>query len=193
MYVCYPVACCCLFGFQAMKNLILLSTLSALVRGQPVYVTVAGHLEDLQRYKDCSTYPVWRSKLLAFADMVKLRGRRRDPLSTQLAFTIYIVFVSPGLKFNLQVSYEFLKGAMDCETTQMKATTSGKNVIDYLATEFPFEIDTHQEGASTSDAHSGNNFADITYIGRQVSPLLTNTTGFLWFDIASNDSIFLLL
>jgi len=124
----------------------------------PVYVTVAGHIEDSVAYTDCRVYGPKRAQLLDFA--AALEGT--------------------SVAFNLQVSYEWFMGASQCETAALKATTSGLNVIDYLVEHHGFEIDIHQEGASTLDASSGNNFADIRYLGGQVTPHMTETTGFQW-------------
>ena len=124
----------------------------------PVYVTVAGHIEDLLAYMDCPYYDGKRAALLDFADVVS----------------------ASGVAFNLQVSYEWFVGVNQCETPEMMAATDGMNVIDYLVQTHGFEIDIHQEGASVLHASSGNNFADIRYMGGQVTSAMSETTGFQW-------------
>ena len=107
----------------------------------PVFVTVAGHIEDSLIYTDCVEYDGYRAKLLTFANAI----------------------TAADVEFNLQVSYEWFVGVSTCETEEMKAQTNGKNIIDYLVENHNFEIDVHQEGASLEHATSGNNFADIRW------------------------------
>jgi hypothetical protein len=124
----------------------------------PVFVTVAGHIEDRLRYQNCEFYGPKRDQLLRFADRIE----------------------SSGIAFNLQVSYEWLLGVQKCETDRIRESTNGLNILDFLAEEHGFEIDIHQEGASTDDAESNNNFADIRYLAGEVTPHITETTGFQW-------------
>ena len=62
----------------------------------------------------------------------------------------------------------------------MLAQTNGLNIIDYLVEAHGFEIDVHQEGASLAHASSGNNFADIRYMGGTITEYMSETTGFQW-------------
>lgn len=41
-------------------------------------------------------------------------------------------------------------------------------------------LDAHQEGADISHTNSGNNFADIDFLGKTVTATFSNTTGFQW-------------
>ena len=125
----------------------------------PVYVSVAGHIEDNDAYYlQCSVYERKRAELLKWADLI----------------------LNKSVAFNLQVSYEWLLGVQTCETAMLMAsTTNNVNVLEYLSREpYNFEIDPHQEGANLQDTTSGNNFADIVYVGRQVVPSFSNITGF---------------
>jgi hypothetical protein len=124
----------------------------------PVFVTIAGHIEDSLIYTDCTVYGPKRDQLIQFADVI----------------------AAAGVDFNLQISYEWFEGASLCETEQLMSSTDGLNVIDYLVAEYDFEIDIHQEGASIEHASSGNNFADIRYMAGQVTDSVTETTGFQW-------------
>ncbi len=125
----------------------------------PIFVTLAGHIEDdLDYATKCAYWDDRRGKLLAFAGYV----------------------ATTEATFNLQASYEWFRGTLDCETAAMRATTDGMNIIDYLVAEYAWQIDIHQEGASIADATSGNNFADIRYLGGQVTSHMTETTGFQW-------------
>ena len=87
----------------------------------PVFVTVAGHIEDSLIYTDCVEYDDYRSKLITFANTIS----------------------DANVAFNLQVSYEWFVGVSNCETEDMKALTDGKNIIDYLVESHDFEIDVH--------------------------------------------------
>ena len=100
-----------------------------------VYVTIAGHLEDVAAYANCQAYPDYRGKLIAFADLI-------EPY---------------GVAFNLQIEYEFLLGASNCDNTPMQQNTDGRNVVDYLAVQYGFEIDAHQEGGWEE---GNDNYAD---------------------------------
>jgi len=122
----------------------------------PIYVTFAGHIEDDKIYLDCDVYQDRRQKLLTIAEMIE----------------------ASDAAFNLQIEYEFFQGALQCEDDEMMATTNGQNVIDYLATNYGFEIDSHQEGAW--DWEGEDNFADVRYIGELVTSSITNTGGLVW-------------
>ena len=124
----------------------------------PIHLSIAGHIEDQKSYTDCSFYRSKRAQLLQFAQ----------------ALSAYPV------SFNLQASYEWFVGALNCEDDKTRQSTGGLNIIDYLADEFGFEIDIHQEGASLDHTSSGNNFADIRFIGGQVTSRISDTTGFQW-------------
>ncbi|NOY97714.1 MAG: hypothetical protein GXP40_00710 [Chloroflexi bacterium] len=124
----------------------------------PIYVTVAGHIEDVSVYANCDAYPDFRGKLLQFAEAIA-------PYNAAV---------------NLQIEYEFFMGVSRCETGEMKAATNGQNVIDYLATRYHFEIDAHQEGGW--DVEGRDNYADIRYLGGQVTSAITETLGGLVWD-----------
>jgi hypothetical protein len=124
-----------------------------------VYVTLVGHLEDSQAYAECATYPKHREKLLTFAGAIQARG----------------------LPFNLQSDYEFFAGAKKCETEAMKASTGGKNILDYLAQDLGWQIDAHQEGATEEGA---DNYADVRYVGVQVTPQVSEVAGGIVWDDA---------
>ncbi len=124
----------------------------------PVYVTVAGHIEDTEVYALCETYPDFRARLLRFAQMLS----------------------ETGAAFNLQIDYEFLAGTARCETEAMRAVTDGKNVIEYLASHYGYEIDAHQEGGTEEGQ---DNYADVRYLGGILSPRMSeNVGGLLWDD-----------
>ena len=123
----------------------------------PVYVTVAGHIEDTPIYAQCDAYPDFREKLIAFAEAV----------------------VPTGAAVNLQVEYEFLLGVARCETDAMRVETDGRNVIDYLATHHGFEIDAHQEGGWEEGQ---DNYADVRFLGSTLTPLISDNVGGLVWD-----------
>jgi hypothetical protein len=124
----------------------------------PVYVTIAGHIEDVPIYTNCDVYPQYREKLLRFAEML----------------------AEYDVAFNLQVEYEFFQGAAHCETEALRATTDGQNVLAYLATHYGYEIDAHQEGGWEEGA---DNYADVRYLGKQVVPAISeNVGGLVWDD-----------
>lgn len=124
----------------------------------PVYVTIAGHIEDDQVYTNCEAYPVFRAKLLAFADLLADRG----------------------LVCNLQIDYEFLYGTCHCETEGMREETGGTNLIHYLATQYGFEIDAHQEGGVEEGP---DNYADVRYLGGVLTTSISeNVGGLVWGD-----------
>lgn len=124
----------------------------------PIFLTVAGHIEDNAMYTNCADYLLFREKLLDFSEFVHARG----------------------VPLRLQASYEWFRGAALCEDAAVMASTAGVSSLDYLVSAFGFAIDTHQEGASVADATSGNNFADIHWAGEQVSSHLSDVTGFQW-------------
>ncbi|MFW6116076.1 MAG: hypothetical protein ACOC7Y_03325, partial [Chloroflexota bacterium] len=125
----------------------------------PVYVTVAGHIEDTPIYARCEAYPRYREKLLQWAEGVH----------------------AEGAAVNLQIDYEFFLGASRCETTELAdATTAGENVIHYLATHLGFEIDPHQEGGWEEGA---DNYADVRFLGGSITPFISdNVGGLVWDD-----------
>lgn len=122
----------------------------------PVYVTIAGHIEDVPVYANCDAYPGFRDKLLLFAE----------------------TFSETGAAFNLQIEYEFFLGTERCETDALRASTNGLNVIDYLATHYGFEIDAHQEGGTEE---GDDNYADVRYLGGTLtSSISENVGGLIW-------------
>ncbi len=127
----------------------------------PVYVTFAGHIEDEPPYDQCPVYELKRGKLLQFAGLVH----------------------DGGAAFNLQIDYPFFKGAQDCETPTLMASTDGKNVVHYLATNYGFEIDAHQEGG-WDWADSPDNYADVRYIGGKVTDRMSENVGGIVWDYA---------
>ena len=147
-----------------MNRTILLSCLCTALVGActseppPIYVTVAGHLEDDPRYTDCDAYRPLPQKLIGFADTL----------------------APHDIPFRLQASYEWFTGTRLCEDAPAQELTGGMTSAEYLATQYGFAIDTHQEGASLDDATSGNNFADIRWAGEQVTTQMSEVTGFQW-------------
>jgi len=124
----------------------------------PVYVAIAGHIEDVPVYTQCDKYQDYRDKLLVFAETLS----------------------QTGAAFNLQIEYEFFIGASHCETEEMKAVTNGLNVIDYLASYYSFEIDSHQEGGCEEGQ---DNYADIRFLGETVTLAISeNVGGLVWDD-----------
>jgi hypothetical protein len=123
----------------------------------PVYVTIAGHIEDTPIYAQCEAYPDFRQKLLAFAEAV----------------------LPTGAAVNLQIDYEFFLGTSRCETDEMRAATDGRNVIDYLATHYGFEIDAHQEGGWEEGQ---DNYADVRFLGGTLTPGISENVGGLVWD-----------
>ncbi len=131
----------------------------------PVYVTVAGHLEDNEVYANCDAWPEFREELLVFADLI----------------------AASGVSFNLQIEYEFLLGAYDCETPDLTATTDGRNVVDYLAVQYGFEIDAHQEGGWEEGQ---DNYADVRHLGGLVTGGISEVVGgFKWDDTHQFDEL----
>lgn len=137
----------------------------------PVYVTVAGHIEEHLGYadpEDCTLYKETRANLLEFAEVVR----------------------AGAFDFNLQAGYEWFIGVSLCEDEDLMLSTDGLNIVDYLVREYDFEIDVHQEGADTGDgAMSRNNFADIRYVAGLVTATITETTGFQWDNPEHYDSL----
>jgi len=124
----------------------------------PVYVTVAGHIEDVPVYTNCDAYPDFREKLLLFTETI----------------------AQSGAAFNLQIEYEFLQGVSQCETEALQATTDGQNVLEHLATRYGYEIDPHQEGGWEEGE---DNYADVRFLGGQVTPSISeNVGGLVWDD-----------
>ena len=125
----------------------------------PVYVTIAGHIEDTPVYARCEAYTGYRENLLLWAEAVH----------------------GAGAAVNLQIDYEFFAGASRCETPELRnATTGGENVIHYLATRLGFEIDAHQEGGWEEGA---DNYADVRFLGETVTPAISdNVGGLVWDD-----------
>ncbi len=125
-----------------------------------VYVTVAGHLEDVPAYASSNLYPVYRSNLLVFADFM----------------------VRTGIVCNLQVDYEFFEGTRRWETDDMRAETGGLPLFDYLTAHCGFEIDAHQEGGTEEGL---DNYADVRFLGGVVCTAITETVGgHIWNDPA---------
>ena len=124
----------------------------------PVYVTVAGHIEDVPIYTNCDVYPQYREKLLRFAEAI----------------------AAYDVPLNLQVEYEFFQGVSDCETEALRADTDGQNVLAYLVERYGYEIDAHQEGGWEEGA---DNYADVRFLGEQVAPSISdNVGGLVWDD-----------
>ncbi|NBD34986.1 MAG: hypothetical protein GVY30_03180, partial [Chloroflexi bacterium] len=124
----------------------------------PVYVTIAGHIEDVPIYTNCDVYPNYREKLLRFAEII----------------------AEYDVAFNLQVEYEFFQGVSQCETEALRASTDGQNVLAYLVTRYGYEIDAHQEGGWEEGA---DNYADVRFLGEQVAPSISeNVGGLVWDD-----------
>ncbi len=123
----------------------------------PVYVTVAGHIEDNAYYANCPQYTGYRAGLLIFADLMAARG----------------------IPWNLQSDYEFFYGTLNCETPAMQAQTGGTNIIHFLATQRGVEIDAHQEGGV--EEGSPDNYADVRWLGGVLTTSISeNVGGFLW-------------
>ncbi len=129
-----------------------------------VYVTVAGHLEDQPGYANCTQYPGFRDQMLAFAD----------------------VLAAEGVPFNLQVEYEFLFGASNCETPEMQVATGGTNVVDHFVQHYGWEIDPHQEGGWEKGL---DNYADVHHLGSQLTTMSEVVGGFKWDDPAQIDML----
>lgn len=127
----------------------------------PIYVTIALHIEDVPVYANCDAFPDFRQKLLAFAE----------------AMAPY------DIPINLQTDYEFLVGVNRCETLTIQAETNGQNILDYLASEYGYEIDPHQEGGW--DIEGQDNYADIRHLlGQLTSAASENVGGLVWDDPA---------
>ena len=129
----------------------------------PIYLTVAGHIEDVQAWASCDhVYPENREELLAFAER----------------------FAATGAKLNLQIDHPFLVGASNCETEQMRdeyAGTDADNVVDYLAQYYGFEIDAHRGGGYEDPAEP--NYADIRQLAGEITSHVSEVVGgFIWID-----------
>ncbi|MDZ7723317.1 MAG: hypothetical protein U5R06_11065 [candidate division KSB1 bacterium] len=121
-----------------------------------VYVTPTGHIEGGLYYAQCDNYLEYRDKLLVFARLLH----------------------QYGVPFNLQIDYQFLKGALNCETPEMQAETGGTNVIDYIASEYNIRIDAHQSGGYEEGPE---NYADVRFLAGQVTSHVTeNVGGVIW-------------
>lgn len=124
----------------------------------PVYITIAGHIEDGKYYADCKEYPNYREMVLDFAELLK----------------------NYNVPFNLQIDYEFFMGAKNCETPTMQEETNNTNVIDYLAKFYDIEIDPHKGGGWEDPGE--DNYADVRYLGEQVTIEITETAGGIVWD-----------
>ena len=118
----------------------------------PVYVTLAGHIEQGKWYSDCKNYPGYRDKLRAFAELMK----------------------EQDVPFNMQVDYELFQGVVDCDTPEMMAETGGVNTFEYLATACDFEFDPHQGGGWE---FTPENYADVRFMGGKATDKITETVG----------------
>ncbi len=124
----------------------------------PIYVTIALHIEDVPKYAFCDSFVVYRQKLLQFAEAM-----------------------APwNVKFNLQVDYEFLMGIKNCEHPGMQSETMGMNLLEYLISQYNYEIDPHQEGGC--DTCGLDNYADIKCLGFQITPNISDVMGGLVHD-----------
>lgn len=123
-----------------------------------IYLTIMGHIENSKIYTDCLAYPNFRQKLLNFAKVLN----------------------NSGYTMNLQISYEFFEGTLNCETTEMKLDTKGTNIIDFLANEYNFEIDAHHEGGWDWDGDE--NYADTKYIGNLLTSEISEVVGGVVWD-----------
>lgn len=126
----------------------------------PVYVTVAGHIEDTAIYASPAAYPDYRQRLLNFAE----------------------TYSQSGAAFNLQIDYEFFIGTVRHETDAMRALTNGLNIIDYLVTRYGYEIDAHQEGGWEEGQ---DNYADVRFIGGTLTEQISDVVGGLVWDDAN--------
>ncbi len=122
----------------------------------PVYVTIAGHIEDVPVYANCDAYPDYREKLLDFAETI----------------------APYDVPINLQVENEFLQGVLQCETESLQAATDGQNVLKYLVARYGYEIDPHQEGGWEE---GDDNYADVRFLAGQVTQSVSeNVGGLVW-------------
>ncbi|MBS3767118.1 MAG: hypothetical protein KGY75_03215 [Candidatus Cloacimonetes bacterium] len=119
----------------------------------PIYVTVAGHIESGSYYAEPNIYAEYREKLLDFIAILQ----------------------DYDIPFNLQIAYPFLKGAKDCETSDMMEETENTNLVDYLAKYCNVEIDAHKGGGW--EGEGDDNYADVRYIGGLVTDEITETVG----------------
>ena len=121
----------------------------------PVYLTLVGHIEAAKSYAGCQVYTEKRTALLAFGQLVS----------------------TYGVAFNLQVSYEWLVGTRDCESDALKSSTNGLNLLDFLALAYGVEIDAHKGGGHESKDESADNYADVRYLGGQVTTAISENVG----------------
>jgi hypothetical protein len=70
----------------------------------PIYVTVAGHMEDTPVYAQCDAYPEFREKLILFAETLS----------------------QTGAAFNPQIEYEFFLGPSRCASGAASESTTGR-------------------------------------------------------------------
>ncbi|MBT3230800.1 hypothetical protein HN358_03395 [Candidatus Uhrbacteria bacterium] len=121
-----------------------------------VYVTLMAHIEEGDIYTSCLPYEDYRDRLLEFSSILH----------------------ENGYKLNLQASYQYFEGVLNCETGEMQELTDGKNVVQFLVDEYDFEIDPHHEGAW--DWKSEYNYADTRYVGELVTDDITDMVGVVW-------------
>ncbi len=127
----------------------------------PVFVTIAGHIEENLYYTNCTDYLGYRDKLLQFIQLMD----------------------DHSVPFDLQIDYPFFVGAADCETPAMQMETGNTNTLDYISTHFDVRIDPHKSGGWEEDVRE--NYADVRYIGGQTAPNITdNVGGIVWDNVA---------
>ena len=122
-----------------------------------VYVTFVGHIESTPQWSSCSgPFPEKRSQVLDFAAR----------------------FAETGAKMNLQIDFPFLEGAATCEGPETQtdyAGTDARNVVDFLAKRYGFEIDPHRSGGYEIPGEP--NYADVRQIGGLVTDHITEIVG----------------
>ena len=74
----------------------------------PIFLTVAGHIEDHAMYTNCSDYRLFRERPLDFPELVHARG----------------------VSLRLPASYEWFRGAALCEDAAVMASTAGVSSLD---------------------------------------------------------------
>lgn len=103
----------------------------------PIYVTVVTHNErSTTSLTTCVGYKKARASLLKIAEVVKAHNA----------------------KWNWQTDYLFMQAVSTCETEALKATTNGKNIIQYLVEDLGVEANPH---AHEDDTY---NYADVAYL-----------------------------
>ena len=103
----------------------------------PIYVTIVSHNERSDTsLRTCTGYKKARASLLKIADIIKAHNAT----------------------WNWQTDYLFLDAVSRCETAALKATTNGKNIVQYLVEDLGVEANPH---AHESDTY---NFADVAYL-----------------------------